>query len=135
MVLHGATMCACRSLTTMGKTSSTAISSGLRTTPITALPTGDSPTLNPKLKKIKELVEAANRNHVDFIWAIHPGGDIRWNEADYDSLVNKLDMMYDLGVRAFALFFDDIDGEGRNPVKQVDLFNRLNQEFVKRKAM
>ena len=62
-------------------------------------------------------------------------GDIRWNEADYDSLVNKLDMMYDLGVRAFALFFDDIDGEGRNPVKQVDLFNRLNQEFVKRKAM
>ncbi len=107
---------------------------GPKDDPYHSTPHWRQPYPEPEAKKIKELVEAANRNHVDFIWAIHPGGDIRWNEADYDSLVNKFDMMYDLGVRAFALFFDDIDGEGRNPVKQVDLFNRLNREFVKKKG-
>ena len=80
--------------------------------------------------KIRELVEACNRNRVDFVWAIHPGKDIRWNEEDYTNLVNKFEMMYDLGVRAFAIFFDDISGEGTNPVRQVELLNRLNREFV-----
>lgn len=85
-------------------------------------------------KKIHELVEASKRNRVDFIWAIHPGQDIRWNEADYDSLVNKFNMMYDLGVRSFAIFFDDISGEGTSSEKQVDLLNRLNREFVQAKG-
>lgn len=85
-------------------------------------------------KKIKELVDACNRNRVDFVWAIHPGKDIRWNEQDYDSLVSKLNMMYDLGVRSFSLFFDDISGEGTNPVKQTELLNRLNKDFVKKKG-
>ena len=35
------------------------------------------------------------------------------NEEDYQNLVHKLDLMYDLGVRSFAIFFDDISGEGR----------------------
>ena len=80
--------------------------------------------------QIRELVDACNRNHVDFVWAIHPGQDIKWNEEDYLNLVNKFRMMYDLGVRAFAIFFDDISGEGTNPHKQVELLNRLNREFV-----
>lgn len=81
-------------------------------------------------QKIRELVEACNANHVDFVWAVHPGKDIRWNEEDYGNLVNKFQMMYDLGVRSFAIFFDDISGEGTNPVKQVELLNRLNKEFI-----
>ncbi len=85
-------------------------------------------------KNIHELVEACKRNHVNFTWAIHPGKDIRWNKADYDSLVNKFNMMYDLGVRAFAIFFDDIDGEGTNPNKQVELLNNLTDDFVKTKG-
>lgn len=84
--------------------------------------------------KIKELVEACNRNHVNFVWAVHPGKDIRWNEEDYGNLVNKFQMMYDLGVRSFAIFFDDISGEGTNPVRQVELLNRLNKEFIKAKG-
>lgn len=83
---------------------------------------------------IKELVDACNRNRVDFVWAIHPGQDIKWNEEDYNNLVNKFNMMYDLGVRSFAIFFDDIDGEGTNPVKQAELLNRLNKDFVKSKG-
>lgn len=85
-------------------------------------------------KQLKELVEACNRNYVDFVWAIHPGQDIKWNEEDYQNLVNKFNMMYDLGVRTYAIFFDDISGEGTNPVKQVELLNRLHKEFVEAKG-
>ncbi|MGL5690560.1 MAG: beta-N-acetylglucosaminidase domain-containing protein, partial [Bacteroidales bacterium] len=85
-------------------------------------------------KNIKELVEACNRNRVDFIWAIHPGKDIKWNEEDYQNLLKKFDLMYDLGVRSFAIFFDDIEGEGTNPVKQTELLNRLNKDFVEAKG-
>lgn len=85
-------------------------------------------------QNIKELVEASNRNRVDFVWAIHPGQDIKWNEEDYNNLVNKFNMMYDLGVRSFAIFFDDIEGEGTKPEKQTELLNRLNTDFVKTKG-
>ena len=85
-------------------------------------------------RNISELVQACRRNRVDFIWAIHPGKDIRWNEEDYQNLVNKFEMMYDLGVRSFALFFDDIEGEGTNPVRQVELVNRLIGDFVEKKG-
>lgn len=45
-------------------------------------------------------------------------------------------MMYYLGVRSFALFFDDISGEGTNPVRHVELVNRLIKDFVsKRKGV
>lgn len=87
-----------------------------------------------KAREIKELVDNARRNRVNFIWAIHPGQDIRWNKEDYDSLENKFNMMYDLGVRSFAIFFDDIDGEGTNPHKQVELLNNLTRDFVKAKG-
>lgn len=83
---------------------------------------------------IRELIQACRRNRVDFVWAIHPGKDIRWNEEDYQNLVNKFNRMYDLGVRAFAVFFDDIEGEGTNPVKQTELLNRLTNDFVKAKG-
>lgn len=85
-------------------------------------------------KNIHELVEACRRNRVDFVWAIHPGKDIKWNEEDYNNLVNKFNLMYELGVRSFAIHFDDIDGEGTNPKKQVELLNRLTREFVKTKG-
>lgn len=84
-------------------------------------------------KNIRELVAACKKNRIDFVWAIHPGKDIQWNEKDYRNLVNKFEMMYYLGVRSFALFFDDIEGEGTNPVRQVELVNRLNEDFVSKR--
>lgn len=81
--------------------------------------------------RIRELVEACRRNCVNFVWAIHPGKDIRWDDSDRDSLVAKLNMMYDLGVREFAIFFDDIEGAGTNPARQVELLNYLNNKFVR----
>ncbi|MDE5554264.1 MAG: beta-N-acetylglucosaminidase domain-containing protein, partial [Muribaculaceae bacterium] len=83
-------------------------------------------------QNIRELAEASRRNHVDFVWAIHPGKDIKWNEEDYQNLINKFKMMYDLGVRSFAIFFDDIEGEGTNPVRQAELMNRITEDFIKK---
>ncbi len=84
-------------------------------------------------RQIRELVQESNQNYVNFVWAIHPGKDIKWNDEDRNHLLNKFEMMYDLGVRVFAVFFDDISGEGTNPQKQVELLNFLHNEFVTKK--
>ena len=82
---------------------------------------------------ISELAKAAAQNKVDFVWAMHPGGDIQWNEADLNSSIQKLEWMYDLGVRAFAIFFDDIFGaEQSKGAKQAEYMNALNREFVQK---
>lgn len=70
--------------------------------------------------QLQELVKVANENEVDFVWAIHPGQDIKWNQEDRDLLLAKFEKMYDLGVRSFAVFFDDISG------KEPTRTNRLN---------
>ncbi len=83
---------------------------------------------------IKQLIDACKRNRVNFVWAVHPGQDIKWNEEDYANLVAKFNMMYELGTRAFAIFFDDISGPGTDPEKQAELVNKLNDDFVKAKG-
>lgn len=83
--------------------------------------------------QLQELVTVAHANEVDFVWAIHPGQDIKWNQEDRDSLLYKFEKMYQLGVRSFAVFFDDISGEGTNPQKQAELLNYIDEKFVKAK--
>lgn len=107
---------------------------GPKDDPYHSCPNWRLPYPEKEAQNIKELVEACNRNRVDFVWAIHPGQDIKWNEEDYTNLVNKFNKMYDFGVRSFAIFFDDISGEGTNPAKQIELLNRLNVDFVKAKG-
>ena len=83
--------------------------------------------------RISELAKAAAQNKVDFVWAMHPGGDIQWTEEDLKSSVQKLEWMYGLGVRAFAIFFDDIFGaEQSKGAKQAEYMNALNREFVQK---
>lgn len=84
-------------------------------------------------EQLKELVNTAKEHHVDFVWAIHPGKDIQWNEEDRGLLLQKFEWMYELGVRAFAVFFDDISGEGTNPQKQAELLNFIHQKFISQK--
>lgn len=81
--------------------------------------------------KIAEYAAAAKSNKVDFVWAIHPGVDIKWNRADSINIVNKLKKMYDLGIRTFAVFFDDIWGEGTKADKQAGLMNYIVDELGK----
>ena len=82
-------------------------------------------------KRIAELVEVAKQNGVNFYWAIHPGVDIKWNDEDRDKLIAKFEVMYQLGVRSFAVFFDDIWGEGTKADKQAALLNYVDDNFVK----
>ena len=107
---------------------------GPKDDPYHSCPNWRLPYPEKEAQNIRELVQACKRNRVDFVWAIHPGQDIKWNEEDYQNLVNKFNWMYDLGVRDFAIFFDDISGEGTNPLKQTELLNRLTDDFVKAKG-
>lgn len=87
-------------------------------------------------KQIKELIDTANANFVNFVWAIHPGNSVRWNEgggkADLDAIVAKLEMMYKLGVRQFGVFIDDSGGEIGNAARQVELCQYVQKHFVEK---
>lgn len=81
--------------------------------------------------QLSDLVKIAKENKVDFVWAIHPGQDIKWNDTDRNLLLAKFENMYQMGVRSFAVFFDDITGEGTDPSRQAELLNYLNEHFAK----
>lgn len=104
---------------------------GPKDDPYHSSPHWREPYPEQEARQITELIERCRLRHVNFVWAIHPGKDIQWNENDYRNIVAKFEKMYQLGVRHFAIFFDDIQGEGTNPVRQVELLNRLQREFVK----
>ena len=84
-------------------------------------------------RQIAELAAYARENGVNFYWAIHPGVDIKWTTEDRDALVAKFESMYDLGVRSFAVFFDDIWGEGTRADKQAELLNYVDDNFIQKK--
>ena len=104
---------------------------GPKDDPYHSSPNWRLPYPEKEAEQLQELVKVAKENEVDFVWAIHPGQDIKWNQEDRDNLLAKFEKMYDLGVRSFAVFFDDISGEGTNPVKQAELLNYIDENFVK----
>lgn len=106
---------------------------GPKDDPYHSSPNWRKPYPEKEAAQIHELVEQAARNEVDFVWAIHPGKDIKWTNEDRDALIQKFEAMYQLGVRSFAVFFDDIWGEGTNPNKQAELLNYIDNEFIQKK--
>ena len=104
---------------------------GPKDDPYHSSPNWRLPYPEQEANQLKELVQVAKENDVDFVWAIHPGKDIKWNQEDRDNLLGKFNKMYDLGVRSFAVFFDDISGEGTNPDRQAELLNYIDEQFVK----
>ncbi|WP_430732559.1 beta-N-acetylglucosaminidase domain-containing protein [Bacteroides muris (ex Fokt et al. 2023)] len=107
---------------------------GPKDDPYHSSPNWRKPYPAQEAEQLKELVECARRNEVLFYLAIHPGKDIRWNTEDRDLLMEKFESMYRLGIRAFAVFFDDISGEGTSAEKQVELLNDIYHNFVKVKG-
>lgn len=107
---------------------------GPKDDPYHSSPNWRKPYPAQEAEQLKELVECARQNEVLFYWAIHPGKDIRWNTEDRDLLMEKFESMYRLGIRAFAVFFDDISGEGTSAEKQVELLNDIYHNFVKVKG-
>lgn len=59
---------------------------------------------------MRDIVSVSHDNKVNFIWAIHPGGAFT-NPDDktvIDRIMQKFQIMHDLGVRQFGCFVDDI---------------------------
>ena len=104
---------------------------GPKDDPYHSSPNWRLPYPEKEAKQIKELVQVAKENAVNFVWAIHPGQDIKWNQEDRDNLLAKFEKMYELGVRSYAVFFDDISGEGTKADKQAELLNYIDEQFVK----
>ena len=104
---------------------------GPKDDPYHSSPNWRLPYPEKEAEQLQQLVEVAKQNEVDFVWAIHPGKDIKWNDEDRANLIGKFEKMYELGVRSFAVFFDDISGEGTKADKQAELLNYLDENFVK----
>ncbi len=89
-------------------------------------------------KQIKELCDVAKKNHVKFVWAVHPANTVNWNKDggkyDLNRLVVKLEQMYDLGVRHFGVFIDDSNGEINKAERQVALCNYIQKNFIDKKT-
>ena len=89
-----------------------------------------------KAQEVRELVDCAHRNHVRFVWAIHPSNTVRWEvdegRQQLEALCRKLENMYDLGVRDFGLLFDDTTGEIGHARRQVQLTNYILENFIRK---
>lgn len=86
---------------------------------------------------ITELAEVSHANNFNFVWTLHPGGNINLtSETDFAKAIAKLEQVYDLGVRQFGVLFDDIDvSDARTAAtQQANFINRINDEFVKVKG-
>ena len=62
-----------------------------------------------ELAELKNLFDAATENELDFCWCIGPGLTYRYtSEQDFDTLINKIRSVYEIGVKNFGLLLDDI---------------------------
>lgn len=104
------------------------------------------PYPDARLADLGALVKRARDNRVDFVFALSPGLSICYSSAaDYAALTAKFDSLYKLGVRSFAMPFDDIDpgvwhcaadkdkygdAKGAEGRAQADLLNRVQRKWV-----
>ena len=85
-----------------------------------------------QMKKLAALVGEAQAHNVKFIFAVSPGLDFSYSffrgAEDREKLLQKLESVYALGVRDFAVFFDDI--KEKDGVGQAELLRWLDEHFV-----
>ena len=93
------------------------------------------PYPDDKIKELKNLVDIALQNNVHFIFAVSPGLDLHYEgekgEEDFQFMLNKLDSMYNIGIRDFAIFFDDLSGE-QSGSNQAYFLNKLQNSLDKK---
>ena len=89
-----------------------------------------------KAAELRDLVQHARRNHVRFVWAIHPANTVRWaidgGRPQLNALCTKMEAMYELGVRDFGVLVDDSSGEIGKVERQTELCNYLMEHFVRK---
>lgn len=57
---------------------------------------------------ITELSAVSEATKVNFIWAIHPGNEFLGSNTAIADIMSKFEKMYNLGVRHFGVFVDDV---------------------------
>ena len=86
-----------------------------------------------QMKKLAALVREAQTHQVKFIFAVSPGLDFSYSflhgAEDREKLLTKLESVYAIGVRDFAVFFDDI--KEKDGVGQAELLRWLDEHFVR----
>jgi hypothetical protein len=81
-------------------------------------------------QQLGDLVAMANRNFVDFCFAISPGLSMTYSsDDDFGALTDKLDSVSKLGVSCFALFLDDVPPDLQN-AQDKQQFKTLAQAHV-----
>lgn len=97
---------------------------------------------------LKDLIEAANANEVDFTFALSPGLDICYSsDEDFNATVAKFEQVRELGAHSFYIALDDIPLEfhcdaDKEKWEHTDDFrwiaraqthylNRLQEEYIK----
>lgn len=90
-----------------------------------------------KIAELKNLVDVAIKNNVHFVFAVSPGLDLNYEgekgEEDLQTMLFKLNSMYNIGVRDFAIFFDDLSGDqsGKNHATFLNkLQDALDKKYV-----
>jgi hyaluronoglucosaminidase len=67
------------------------------------------PYPQPEWRKLLRLIAVAQSNNIDFVYSFHPGEGLGFSERKpVEILVDKAKRFYDVGVRTFAVLFDDI---------------------------
>ena len=93
------------------------------------------PYPDDKIIELKNLVDIAVENNVHFTFAVSPGLDLHYEgekgEEDFQYMLNKLDSMYNIGIRDFAIFFDDLSGE-QSGSNQANFLNKLQNSLDKK---
>ena len=99
-----------------------------------------------QLRVIRQLVERATADHVQFTYALSPGLSVCYgSDADEQALVDTLQSIWDIGVRSFAIPLDDISytkwncnrdvarfgtGGAAAGQAQASLLNRVQHDFI-----
>lgn len=83
-----------------------------------------------KAAELQQLATEGLKHKVHFVWSIHPGNAIKGDNME--KAKQKFLKMYDLGIRQFGVFFDDITS-GVDVDAQIAYLNFLNKEVVKAK--
>jgi protein O-GlcNAcase/histone acetyltransferase len=67
---------------------------------------------DPELVLFGELIQACEQHGLNFIYGLSPGLDIRFSdEAERNRIKSRIDQLRKVGVRHFALLFDDLPGK------------------------
>ncbi len=89
-----------------------------------------------KMRELQALVSEAKTKGVRLIFAVSPGLDLHFRgaaaEADRVAMLGKLEAVYTLGVRDFAIFFDDI--QEKDGARQAAFLNAIARELRARHA-